>query len=300
VYMSVVLDELPVSVIIPATRRNLLPWVLRSLYAQRYQGKREIIVVGTFATEFQTRWPIIPITTPELYPPGRARNLGAQQAQGSIIIFLDDDCAVPSDWIARNINALRQEQVGAVGARIRGKSRAFFARCTDFASFGDYQAGYPRNIPLAAASLGIWRTLYQQAGGFNETMMPGEEEDTDLCHRLQRLGYQTVYRPEIAIIHDHRRDTLGKLLRHTYHQGLRRGLKTKQIYCDLGWRNRLLASIRFPPLFLLLLPLIALAATLRIVLINVGEQQAVLLYAPFILLAKVAYNYGIFKQLCQS
>lgn len=291
--------EPSISVIIPATRRDLLPWVLQALCTcvHHYVGKTEIIVVGTFAAEFQARWPIIPVSIPLPYPPGRARNLGARRASGDILIFLDDDCAVPPDWLTRNVNALRHPDVGAVGTRIQGKSQAFFARCTDFACFGDYQHSHSRAMPLAAASMAVWRTLYDRVGGFDETMLPGEEEDTDLCHCLQRLGYHTVYRPDIVILHDHRRDTLGKLLRHTYRQGLRRGLATKQAYHDLSLRNRLLASVRFPPLFLLLLPAIALAATLRIVLLNIKEHRAVLLYAPFILLAKMTYNYGIFRRI---
>lgn len=289
-----------VSVIIPVTRRDLLPWVLQSLRDQSYDGTFEIIVVGTFADEFAEPWPIIPLNVPQLLAPGKARNLGAARASGAILIFLDDDCAVPSTWIAQNVRALQQEQIGAVGARMPGKAPGFFARCTDFASFGDFQHHQVKDIPLAAASMAVWRLLFEQAGGFDNSMLPGEEEDTDLCHRIQKLHYRTVYRPDIIVIHDHRRDTAGKLFRHTYRQGLRRGLDTKLAHRDLGARNRLLGSVRFPPLFFLCLPMIALAATLRIIILNVRSHKKVMLYSPVIFLSKITYNYGIFMHLLRA
>jgi glycosyltransferase involved in cell wall biosynthesis len=289
-----------VSVIIPVTRRDLLPWVLQSLRTQSYDGTFEIIVVGTFADEFAGQWPIIPLNVPQLLAPGKARNLGAARASGTILIFLDDDCAVPSTWIAQNVRALQQEQIGAVGARMPGKARGFFARCTDFASFGDFQNKRVKDIPLAAASMAVWRSLFELAGGFDTSMLPGEEEDTDLCYRIQKLHYRTVYQPDVVVIHDHRRDTPGKLLRHTYRQGLRRGLATKLAHRELRVRNRLLGGVRFPPFFFLCLPLIALAATLRIVALNVRAHKKVVFYSPVIFLSKVTYNYGIFMHLLQA
>lgn len=289
-----------VSVIIPATRRDLLPWVLQSLQAQQYEGTFETIVVSTFADVLAQQWSILPVTVPQLLPPGKARNLGAARAGGTVLIFLDDDCAVPPTWIAANVRALQQEQIGAVGARMPGKAHGFFARCTDFASFGDFQHGRVKDIPLAAASMAVWRSIFEQTGGFDNSMVTGEEEDTDLCHRIQKLSYRTIYQPSIVITHDHRRETLGKLLRHTYRQGLRRGLATKLAHRELGLRNRLLSYVQSPPLFLLCLPLIALAATLRIVVLNVRERKQVILYSPFIFLSKITYNYGIFMHLLQK
>lgn len=299
--IQAVVERYPaVSVIIPATRRDLLPWVLQALRGQVYDGTFEIIVVGTFADEFADQWSIIPLKVPQLLAPGKARNLGAARASGEILIFLDDDCAVPPTWIAQNVRALQQEQIGAVGARMPGKASGFFARCTDFASFGDFQHNEVKDIPLAAASMAVWRSLFEQAGGFDNSMLPGEEEDTDLCHHIQKLHYRTVYRPDIFVIHDHRRDTPGKLFRHTYRQGLRRGLDTKLAHREMGIRNRLLSSIRFPPLFFLCLPAIALAATLRIVVLNVRIHKKVVLYSPVIFLSKVTYNYGIFIHLLRA
>lgn len=283
-----------VSIIIPATRPDRLTWILHSLYDQRYGGDYEVIVVATFAQAFAEDWPLLPVQIEQPHAPGHARNLGAQWARGDVLIFLDDDCAVPADWITYNVLALQQDNVGAVGARIRGRSSAFFARCTDFACFGDFQHSRECDMPLATASMGIWHAVFEEAGGFDDTMVAGEEEDTDLCYRIQSLHYRTVYCPSISVLHDHQRNTFRKLMRHTYQQGLKRGLHTKIQYRHQSLRNRVLTIICFPPLFLLFLPIISLLTTIRIIALNIREQRSMLVYAPFIFCAKIVYNYGIF------
>ncbi len=142
------------------------------------------------------------------------------------------------------------------------------------------------------------RELFEALGGFDEGLQAGE--DIELSYRIQQRGYRTLYRPEIVVLHDHRRTSLCALLRHSYVQGLQSGLAIKVAYREREAKNRLLASVRYPPLFLLLAPLIALAATARIVALNVGSEWRVLLYAPFVYLGKLCYEFGIFRTLLQE
>jgi glycosyltransferase involved in cell wall biosynthesis len=293
------IEEHPkVSVIVPMTRPELGTQALASIRQQCYRGEIETIVVEACDNSLAQHWSITPVNRGPVPYPGKARNLGVSHATGDVLLFLDDDCTVEEDWVARNVQALKQPAVGVVGARIRGKSGTFFARCTDFANFGDYQHGRSMDIPVAAASLAMPRKLFHAISGFNETKR--SSEDMDLCYRVQQLGYRTVYRPDIVVTHNHRRDTLGKLLRHNYAHGRESGLTTKIPYQSLGLKNRLLASVRFPPLFLLLLPLIAIAATARIVIVNVRTNPEVLLYVPVIFLAKLVYEFGVFRHLLSA
>jgi glycosyltransferase involved in cell wall biosynthesis len=284
-----------VSVIVPITRPALASQTLASLARQSYKGKVEIIVVGEMASELARDWPVVPVTPEGSSSPGQARNLGAARASGDILLFLDDDCVVGQDWIERNVRALQQPKTGVVGARIRGKSRAFFARCVDFTNFGYYQPRSAKDGPVASASMGVWLQIFELVGGFDE--MLHSSEDMDFCYRVQKQGYRTIYQPEIVIAHDHRRDTLGELLRYNYVRGFTGGLATKVQHRDAGLKNRLLYSVRFPPIFLLLLPLIALMATAQTVAVNIQEEPSVLLYLPFILLGKVAYEFGVFREM---
>ncbi len=287
-----------VSVIVPTSRPEQAIQTLESLSHQRYAGEIETIVVGSIADELAHHWSAIPVNPGPIYEPGKARNLGVVHATGGVLLFLDDDCTVAEDWVERNVRALQQSKIDAVGARIRSQSRSFFARCTDFTNFGFYQHGHSTEGPVASASMGVLREVFHAVGGFDEILRSGE--DMDFCYRLRKQGYRTIYQPDIIVTHDHRRDSLSKILHYNYAHGLAGGLETKIRHRDSGLKNRLLFSVRFPPLFLLLLPLIAAIATAHIVAINIGENWNVLLYVPFIFLGKLAYELGIFRQLTLS
>jgi GT2 family glycosyltransferase len=318
----------PVSVIIPVSRPEQAGPTLASLLRQRYGGEMEIIVAGPAASDLARHWPVVPVTyTRTARDPheaetsgtvffgdghviSQARNLAALRARGAVLLFLDDDCIVAEDWVERNVRALQEPGIGAVGARVRSpalaaqpatsgrwrvRTRTFFARCTDFTNFGYYQHGHRMDQPVAGASMGVLRTAFAAVGGFDISLCTSE--DMDLSFRLQKHGYRTVYCPDIVVWHDHHRDTLGKFLHYNYTRGLAAGLTTKIAHRDRGLKNRLLSSVRFPPLFLLLLPFIATAATASIVALNLGENWDVLLYAPFILLGKLTYEFAVFRQL---
>ncbi|HEX3642800.1 MAG TPA: glycosyltransferase [Ktedonobacteraceae bacterium] len=292
-------DHLPsVSIIIPVSRPVKVEKVLRSISKQRYVGKYETIIVGPSVEAIARRWSVRAVNTRLLEKPGRSRNLGATHARGNILLFLDDDIMVAEDWIVRNVRALQRPGIGVVGARVVGKSDAFFARCVDFTNFGHYQHRRPHNGPVASASMGVHKVLFQRIDGFDETLSSGE--DIDFCHRIHRQSYHTCYRPEITVIHDHQRDTLGALLHYNYAHGLASGLTTKIHHRNSGLKNFLLYHARFPPLFLLLLPIIAFIAALHIVVINIRYHKRVLLYAPFILLGKLAYEYGVLVRLLKD
>lgn len=284
-----------VSVIVPVSRQELASQTLASLADQSYSGTVEIIVVGAIARQLAQQWPVTVVHVAHFDTPGKARNLGAAQACGDILLFLDDDCLVTHDWIAQNVHALQQPQSGVVGARICGTSRSFFARCVDFTNFGYYQQRRPQDRPVASASMGVWQRVFQAVGGFDETLK--SSEDIDFCYRVLKQGQRTVYQPEIVVSHNHQRDTLGKLLRYNYRRGFAGGLATKIEHRDVGLKNYLLYRVRFPFVFLLLLPLIALLATVQTVAVNVNDDPSVLFYAPFILLGKVAYESGIFRRM---
>ncbi|GHO82126.1 glycosyltransferase family 2 protein [Dictyobacter formicarum] len=290
------MDTASVSVIIPYSRADLIETVLEKLKRQTYPAElTEIIIVGQPGGTIEQQWSTHTVNAAANMYPGQKRNQGARIARGDYLLFLDDDCEPGPDWIAQNVRELQDLQIGAVGGQIRGKSNAFFARCLDFSSFAFCQNNKRSEMQLCSASLGVRRQVYIEVGGFNETLRVCE--DIDFCYRLVKLGYHTVYQPAIKVKHNHRRNSFKVLMGYSYFFGRESGLYVKLLYPDMNRRNRLLTLVRHPFVYALLLLPISLSITLLIIRVNIAEHPRVLLYAPFIFLAKLAFHVGILQWL---
>ena len=283
---------LPVSVIIPFSRLAQAKIVLEKLVQQTYPTElTEILLVGPDSGVFADLYPVKAIETVPIYYPGIARNIGAHSATGIYFLFLDDDCEPAFDWIEQNVRALDASDIGAVGGKIAGKSKAFFARCVDFSRFGFSQSNKSSVTWVCSASLGVKRSAFEAVQGFNEELR--SEEDIDFCFRLEQADYKTLYQPAIKVLHDHRRTTFTALMRYSYFYGRTSGLYVKRLYAKMSVRNALLTRVQHPLLYPLMMLPISLGATVNIMRLNIREHPAILLYAPFIFLSKIATHIGI-------
>jgi glycosyltransferase involved in cell wall biosynthesis len=133
-----------------------------------------------------------------------ARNAGASMAVGELLIFIDDDIWVASDFVRRHCQAhqtdVRQYVVGAV--RLPN-----WALQTPFGRFRQKleDAGLPVHgaVPpnfCAAGNLSIRRIDFLALGGFDPAIASGE--DQDLALRAAACGVRGVYAPEIAVVHN--------------------------------------------------------------------------------------------------
>jgi GT2 family glycosyltransferase len=283
-----------VSVIIPYTRADLVEILLAKLTQQTYPVElTEIIVVGQHHAFLSERWPIKTIETTHAFLPGAGRNIGARVATGAYLLFIDDDCEPAPDWIEQNVRELQSADVGAVGGQIAGKSKRFFAQCVDFSSFAFCQINRKMEIQICSASMGVKRQAFVAARGFDEHLRTCE--DIDFCYRLTNLGYKTIYQPAIKVQHNHRRNTFATLIRYNYFFGRVSGLYVKLHHPGQTRRNEIIAKFRSPFLYALMILPISLGITAIIVRTNIQEYPRVLLYAPFIFLAKVAFHIGTLR-----
>ena len=293
------MSSVRVSVIIPFSKPDLAEVALEKLLRQTYPAElTEILLVGPKSSMLANRWPIKAIETKPIYYPGEARNIGARAATGDFFLFLDDDCDPALDWIEQNVRELEQPEVGAVGGQIAGKSKAFFAQCVDFSRFAFSQVNRRKEDAVCSASLGVKQQAYEEAQGFNEELR--SEEDMDFCYRLNKLGYKTIYQPAIKVLHDHRRNSLGALIRYSYFYGRVSGLYVKRLHPEMSKRNAVLTRIQNPVLYPLMMIPVSLGATLNIVRTNMREYPRVLLYAPFIFLSKLASHMGVWQWIRQG
>ena len=213
-----------ISVIIPCTRPNLARETINSILPQLVSLDYEIIVIGPGLRCLKDDFKGYNITITDLpkISPSAARNLGAKLSKHDILIFIDDDCEVLDNFVENYLNKLKDPSVGAVSSKIIGKSKKFFAKCTDYSNFFTQIAEEEKLLTALKASFAIRKSLFEKLSGFDEDIIV--QEDVDFARRIVRLGLKVVYCPEAIVLHNHHRDTFSKVLKSNFSYGLLSGL----------------------------------------------------------------------------
>lgn len=77
----------------------------------------------------------------------------------------------------------------------------------------DYAPDAAADVDWVAGMLVLFRrAAFAQVGGFDEGYFM-YLEDADICRRLRRAGWKTIYQPSVTVVHDARRDS-HRSLRH--------------------------------------------------------------------------------------
>lgn len=222
-----------ISVVIPSYNAELtLGDQLDALARQQVPFAFEVLVCDNGSTdgtaELVQRWRArLPLLT-HVDASGRrgashARNVGAQHAHAALLAFCDADDVVSDSWLLELRNALQQAR--------------FVAGLTEHAalnpgrewSFGWSETEPTFTVPIlpqlpaaGSGNLGIHAEVFAAVGGFDETLLSGE--DLDLCWRIQLAGHALVGAPR-AIAHIRKRDGLPAAFR----QGYAKGAGTRQL-----------------------------------------------------------------------
>ncbi len=145
-------------------------------------------------------------------------NLGARQAEGDLLLFMNDDMEIiEKSWLERMAGQALQPETGAVGAKLwyAGTQKIQHAGITNmqigpshklvtFPDDRDYYYGHNEvvcdMIGVTGACLMVSRAKYEQAGGFDEEMAVSYN-DVDFCFRLAEAGYYNVQRNDAVLYH---------------------------------------------------------------------------------------------------
>jgi glycosyltransferase involved in cell wall biosynthesis len=186
-----------VSVIIPAYNcARYLERAIESARRQRYPADRiEIVVVDDGSTdrtpqvaaEFAARDPRVVSLRQQNAGPAAARNRGIDAARGRLVAFLDaDDTWAPDKLAEQAALFARDPELGLVHCGVRfvdaeGIPVGNWTRRTRIAR-GDILLDYVCDFFLITSAVMVPRRLLIEAGGFDESLRVGE--DNDLFLRL--------------------------------------------------------------------------------------------------------------------
>lgn len=239
--LAIAADLPPVSIIVPTRNRvDLLRTCLEGVAATDYPDL-EVIVVDNGSDDPETLAYLAaldPARFRVLRQPGQfnysaLNNRAVAEARGRLLCLLNNDIEMLSpDWLAILATQALRDDVGAVGAQLLypdgriqhagvvigvGNAAGHAHRFVHPASEGYFRRhALPQFVAaVTAACLVVARDRFLAVGGLNEADFAVAFNDVDLCLRLNRQGWQSLYEPRAVLVHHesvsrgHDRDPVG-------------------------------------------------------------------------------------------
>lgn len=139
------------------------------------------------------------------------RNLGVMATAADIVVFTDDDCIVPPDWVAQatkpfcendNLGLLFGEVTAAEHDAQKGFIPTF--ECPEPTLISSIKG--KNKMRGIAASAAVRRSAFLDVSGFDEMLGPGapfhSNEEGDLTVRILLKGYDVLATPSFHAVHD--------------------------------------------------------------------------------------------------
>jgi glycosyltransferase involved in cell wall biosynthesis len=203
------------SVVIPTYNRlPILRKCLAALESQRLQAPLqdyEVVLVDDGSTDDTVRWldahatqlPHVRLLRQEHGGPAEGRNRGVEAARGEVIVFIDSDLVVTSDFLVHHARALEQHW------RSRGDRLCFtYGAVINTANFEDPTSEPHKPTDLswayfATGNVAIDRQVLLRSGLFDTSFRLYGWEDLELGERLRRQGVRLIRCPQAVGYHWH-------------------------------------------------------------------------------------------------
>lgn len=143
-----------------------------------------------------------------------ARNRGARESTGEVIVYTDDDCEADPDWLTWLAYAFSKDDLAAAGGpnippppdtRVKAMVAAAPGGPAHVL-LNDVEAEH-----LPGCNLAVRRDAFDAIGGFDEQFWTAGD-DVDFCWRLIEAGHRIGFHPAAMVWH-HRRFTIKAYLK---------------------------------------------------------------------------------------
>ena len=209
--------ELLFSIIVPVYNRpDEIADLLGSLAVQTDKGFETVIVEDGSTVDCRTQCEAFKEKARVKYHykdnEGRsiARNYGIVRADGDYFIFVDSDCVLPPDYIAKVRSSLAENPVDCYGGpdaaheSFTDTQKAINYAMTSFLTTGGIRGGKVsmEKFTPRTFNMGYSREVYDKVGGFREMF----SEDIDMSTRIRLAGFSITLFPDAAVYHKRRVD----------------------------------------------------------------------------------------------
>jgi glycosyltransferase involved in cell wall biosynthesis len=153
--------------------------------------------------------------------PATARNHGAKEAKGEILIFTDSDCEIDADFIKYILYQFEKNaQIVGVQGAYKTKQKEFIAQFGQAEIETRYiKMEQNRYIDFIGTYAAAYRAdVFRRYGGFDTSFPAACGEDAELSYRLNEDGYKLVF-SRLAFAYHLHPTTLKKYLRVKFYRG---------------------------------------------------------------------------------
>ncbi|MFH1391815.1 MAG: glycosyltransferase family 2 protein, partial [Candidatus Diapherotrites archaeon] len=136
--------------------------------------------------------------------PAKARNLGAKNAKGDILVFTDADCVPEQNWLKEMTAPFKHKEIIGVQGAYNTKQKSITARFNQIEIEERYDRMKRKSETLdwiGSYSAGYRKKDYLEVGGFDESFPKASGEDPELSYKLAKLGKKLVFNPKAIVYH---------------------------------------------------------------------------------------------------
>ncbi len=223
----------PVSIIIPVyNRQDYIAEQLNAISPQIDPPAFEVLICDNGSTDetikiaenYAADFPIKIIDASQKRGASYARNRGAQEARGELLLFCDSDDIVDASWCREMYLAYQKFPrcilAGYADAQTVNRPEILRAYKIDpMDAPDDYildPVGFQKYLPtIAGCNFAVPKTIYIEVGGSDESYLDGSE-DTDLAWRVQEAGNKLISVPQARVSY-RLRSTPRAIGQQTYH-----------------------------------------------------------------------------------